>query len=123
MTSIVELEPYVDNSLAYLVGKLEHFATLGAEVNMSQWFQWYAFDVVGELTLSTRFGFMEKAMDIDGTTKVIDFFNGYATFVGQAFPYHWLLLGNPLVRMFLKPPAGVLIEVRRGLVPRLENKN
>ncbi|KEF53868.1 uncharacterized protein A1O9_10270 [Exophiala aquamarina CBS 119918] len=113
MTSIVELELYVDNSLAYFIGKLEEFAKSGVHVNMSQWFQWYAFDVVGELTLSTRFGFMEKGVDIDGTTKVIDFFNGYATFVGQAFPYHWLLLGNPLVRMFLKAPAGVLIEVSK----------
>lgn len=34
--------------------------------NFSQWLQMFAFDVMGELTFSHAFGFLESGEDIDG---------------------------------------------------------
>ncbi|OQV05157.1 hypothetical protein CLAIMM_09941 isoform 1 [Cladophialophora immunda] len=111
MTSIVELEQYVDSSVEYLVTRIQELGTKGIPMNMAQWFQWYAFDVIGELTLSKRFGFMKYAKDVDDSTKLIDTILWYTSVVGQAFTYHWLLLGNPLLKLFVSPPTGELINM------------
>lgn len=110
MTAIVELEPFVDSSVEFFVQRIRDFAASNTPLNMVEWFQWYAFDVIGELTFSKRYGFMESATDLGNATKTIDKFQDYVSFVGQAFSYHWLLLGNPLVSFFLKPPSGVIGE-------------
>jgi hypothetical protein len=111
MTSIVELEPFVDSSVEFFVRRIKELGSDETPMNMAEWFQWYAFDVIGELTLSTRYGFMEQAKDVGNTTKMVDQFNTYVAFVGQASSYHWLLLGNPLLTLFLAPPAGMIGEV------------
>lgn len=112
MTSVVELEPYVDNSVSFFMKRIEEYAQQGMPMNMAQWFQWYAFDVIGELTFSTRFGFLKEAKDIGGTTKIIDMYTAYCCFVGQIFSFHWLLLGNPLVKLLLDAPSAELNKVR-----------
>ena len=77
---------------------------------MAKWFQWYAFDVVGELTFSQRFGFFEKEEDVDNSIFQIDRFLYYLTLIGQAFPYHFLLLGNPVIAFLTKNLAGGAIK-------------
>ena len=42
------------------------------EMDFSLWLQWYAFDVIGELTFARRFGFIDQGKDIDDTLKNID---------------------------------------------------
>lgn len=111
MTSIVELEPFVDSSVEFFVQRIKKLGSNKTPMNMAEWFQWYAFDVIGELTFSTRYGFMEHAEDVGDSTKTVDQFNAYVAFVGQAFFYHWLLLGNPLLTLFLSPPAGIIGKV------------
>lgn len=111
MTSIVELEPFVDSSVDFFVSRIKELGSNRAPLDMAAWFQWYAFDVIGELTFSTRYGFMEMAEDVGGSTKILDMFQAYVSFVGQAFSYHWLLLGNPLFSLFFTPPSGVIGEV------------
>lgn len=111
MTSIVELEPFVDSSVELFVRRIREVGSNGIRpLNMAEWFQWYAFDVIGELTFSTRYGFMENAKDVGDSTKILDKFQAYVSFVGQAFPYHWLLLGSPLFTLFFTPPSGAIGE-------------
>lgn len=112
MTSIVELEPFVDSSVDFFVRRIREIGGDGTPMNMAAWFQWYAFDVIGELTFSTRFGFMEQAKDVGDSTKIVDMFQMYVSFLGQAFSYHWLLLGNPILSLLFKPPSGVIGEAR-----------
>lgn len=115
MTSVTELEPYVDSSVDVLTCRIRELGSNETPMNMAEWFQWYAFDVIGELTFSKRYGFMDSAKDIGDSTKIIDKFQAYVSFVGQAFSYHWILLGNPLLSLFLKPPSGIIGEVYRRL--------
>lgn len=110
MTSIVELEPFVDSSVDFFIRRIKDIGSNGTPMNMAEWFQWYAFDVIGELTFSTRYGFMEHAKDVGNSTKILDKFQAYVSFVGQAFPYHWILLGNPLLSLFFTPPSGAIGE-------------
>jgi hypothetical protein len=52
MTSLVAYEPYVDTSNATLMAKFIEFATTGQAISIPDWMQYYAFDVVGEFTVS-----------------------------------------------------------------------
>ncbi|KEF58699.1 uncharacterized protein A1O9_06625 [Exophiala aquamarina CBS 119918] len=111
MTSIVELEPLVDSSVEFFVRRIKEIGFNDTPMNMVEWFQWYAFDVIGELTFSTRYGFMEEAKDVGDSTKILDMFQAYVSFVGQAFSYHWLLLGSPLFSLIFTPPSGIIGEM------------
>lgn len=71
MSNLVSFEPYVDATMRVLCDQLEaRFATADDQqpppCNMSEWLQMFAFDVIGELTFSKRFGFLERGEDVDG---------------------------------------------------------
>ena len=51
MTSLMPYEPFVDACTATLTGKLAQFATRGESVEIPDWMRYYAFDVIGELTV------------------------------------------------------------------------
>lgn len=52
MSSLVSYEPYVDNCVDILCRELLACSKQGQNINLAQWFQWYAFDVIGEITVS-----------------------------------------------------------------------
>lgn len=75
MSHLVSFEPYVDTAMRVFCEQLEsRFAKAESgsgsgktiPCDFGQWLQMFAFDVMGELTFSHRFGFMEKGEDIDG---------------------------------------------------------
>lgn len=71
MSNLVSFEPYVDATMRVLCDQLEaRFTTADGSrptpCNMSEWLQMFAFDVIGELTFSKRFGFLERGEDVDG---------------------------------------------------------
>lgn len=79
MTSLVNYEPLVDNTTKVFLQQTERlFARTGTVCNFSRWLQYYAFDVIGELTWSKRLGFVEKNHDVDGIVKFIGDFLSYA---------------------------------------------
>ncbi|KAH8691014.1 putative cytochrome P450 [Phaeosphaeriaceae sp. PMI808] len=82
MTSMVGYEPYVDVSNATLVARFVEFASTGQVINVPDWMQYYAFDVVGEFTVSALivsifhqvggpFGMMRTGGDIQGILDAI----------------------------------------------------
>ena len=47
------------------------YADRGEAVDLGTWLQYYAFDVVGELSFATKLGFLEKGKDGDGMMAAI----------------------------------------------------
>lgn len=67
MTNLVSFEPYVDSTINYFFKRLEEVHDISREsCDLALWLQWFAFDVMGEITFSKRLGFLEKAHDVDG---------------------------------------------------------
>ncbi|KAK6532617.1 hypothetical protein TWF281_006799 [Arthrobotrys megalospora] len=64
MTTIVEYEPFVDDTTTLFLKKLEELS--GQTIDFAVWLQYYAFDVIGEMTFSKKFGFLEKGEDVGG---------------------------------------------------------
>jgi len=74
MSNIIQLEERVDKCVQMLMDKLAECATTKktAAIDVAEWVQWYAFDVVGELFFSRMFGFMEHAHDHGGYIHALD---------------------------------------------------
>lgn len=52
MSTLLSYEATVDNQTAIMRQKLENFAATGELVDIPQFFQYYAFDVIGMITVS-----------------------------------------------------------------------
>jgi len=85
MSALVQYEPFVDNTTKLFLKQTENlYINGGGDTNstaagnkdqwsvrsvacdFTRWLQFYAFDVIGEITYSKRHGFIEKNEDIDG---------------------------------------------------------
>ncbi|OTA92882.1 hypothetical protein M434DRAFT_386666 [Hypoxylon sp. CO27-5] len=96
MSALVQYEPFVDNTTKLFLKQTERlFAGNPEGCNFTQWLQFYAFDVIGEITYSKRHGFIEKNEDIDGIVKYLGNLFLYVAPIGQ-IPW--------LDRVFLKNP-------------------
>lgn len=91
MSSLVNYEPLVSSTLTYWLDKTdEMFAKTGNSCNFSQWLQFFAFDVIGELTWSKRLGFVEGNRDVD---NILGFLVKFFDYVGPvSSPTHKCLL-------------------------------
>lgn len=107
MSTLVEFEPLVEETIAVFLGEIERRyvcfvdsatsdGSEGAErgvkrsrsrrqhnkvCDFGQWLQFYAFDVIGELTFSKRLGFVERGEDVDGIIGNLEWLLGYAAVV------------------------------------------
>lgn len=67
MSALVQYEPFVDNTTKLFLQQTEKlYANNPDGCDFTRWLQFYAFDVIGEITYSERHGFIEKNEDIDG---------------------------------------------------------
>lgn len=73
MSTLMDYEPYVDSTSKLFTSRLTSLYAVTEKIcDLGEWLQYYAFDVVGELTYSKRLGFLEQAKDVDGIMKSID---------------------------------------------------
>jgi cytochrome P450 len=97
MSSLVSYEKYVDRCIDIFQGKMASFGKSGESIDMALWFQCYAFDVLGDITYSERFGFLEQGEDISGMLAALDSSMVYSTLVGiyaWAHPYLYAIMEN-----------------------------
>lgn len=87
MTNLVEFEPYVDTTIGFLLSRLDAlYAESGKSCNIGNWLQWFAFDVMGEITFSKRLGFLDEAKDVEGIIHQIWDMSLYAACVSHHCP-------------------------------------
>lgn len=80
MSSLVNYEPLVSSTVGVFLDKTQElYAKTGKACNFSQWLQFFAFDVIGDLTWSKRLGFVEENRDVDG---IIAFLNKFLSYAG-----------------------------------------
>lgn len=105
MSNLVSFEPYVDATMGYFCEQLDKlFAEPGRECDFSTWLQYFAFDVVGEITFSKRLGFLEKGEDVDNIMGDIWKFFQYVAPTGQMPWLDRLWVKNPYISRLR--PAG-----------------
>lgn len=95
MSSLVSYEGYVDDCAEIFSQRLGEFSENGQVLNMGHWFQFYAFDVIGAITYSQRFGFLDRGEDIGGLVEALHDMMRYSSLIGI---YAWL---HPLIFDFM----------------------
>lgn len=97
MTSLVEYEPLVDSTMnAFIEETRKRYCDTGLTCRFSKWLQFFAFDVIGELTWSKRLGFVERDEDVEGIVGFVGKFLSYAAPVGQLPLLDLLFQKNPI---------------------------
>ncbi|KAL7268166.1 hypothetical protein RUND412_009219 [Rhizina undulata] len=122
MSSLVDYEPLVDSTSTLFISRLTAlFASTGAVCDFGEWLQWYAFDVIGEMTFSRRLGFLEEGRDVDGIIANLEDRLNYGSIVGQ-MPFLDRLLGkNPLFTYLSTPTSKVVTFALARVSDRLKS--
>jgi cytochrome P450 len=87
MSSLKDLEEYVNEAVNVFMAKMKEMQ--GQTVDMGKWTQLFAFDVIGELTFSKRFGFLDSGED-DGSMATIKNALHCAAWIGQVPALYWI---------------------------------
>ncbi|CAI7612658.1 unnamed protein product [Penicillium glandicola] len=124
MSTLTEFEPFVDKTIDTLFGKLDEFVAEAKVCDIAAWLQYYAFDVIGELTFSKPLGFLEKGDDIDGIINAVDRMLDYSGKIGQMPWLDYLFIKNPLRSLFGGGSTGAVARFARArLDERLNQKS
>lgn len=63
LSNVLNSEVYINKASALFVKRLGEFADRKETIDLGQWLQMYAFDVIGEIFFGDMFGFLEKSED------------------------------------------------------------
>ncbi|KAL2059856.1 hypothetical protein VTL71DRAFT_10011 [Oculimacula yallundae] len=100
LSSLIRLEPLIDEVTQSFTRHIRRHANESSSVDLGEWLQFYAFDVIGAITFSKTFGFSETGRDFNGVIEGLEFGLKYAAVVGQVPSFHKWLLGNTLLNKF-----------------------
>jgi len=72
LSNVITYEPFVNKVLTVMITQLDkRYADTGETFDFGLWLQFFAFDVMGTLTFSKRYGFLETGKDVDGMLATI----------------------------------------------------
>lgn len=97
MSALVQYEPFVDNTTRLFLKQTERlYVDEPTACDLTRWLQFYAFDVIGEITYSKRHGFIERNEDVDGIVAYLTKLFLYVAPIGQIPILDRVLLKNPI---------------------------
>ncbi|KAK7417870.1 hypothetical protein QQX98_004345 [Neonectria punicea] len=121
MITLTDYEPLVDRTILALFHQLEtRYVNSGRNCPMFEWLQYYAFDVIGEVTCSESFGFLENGCDVGGIIEALNVTMDYNAAVGQIPWLDYWLKKNPLWTWIAQPTGAVAQFAHQQLVARLD---
>lgn len=99
-----QLEPFFDECSIMFTNAMMDLA--GQPIDLGEWLQWYAFDVIGKITFSQSFGSLNSRKDRFGIIDGLEAGTKYNTVIGQVPELHAWLLGNSrLLDLLMAVPA------------------
>jgi hypothetical protein len=119
LSTLVEYEELVDRTTDVFLKTLEdRFATGAETLDLGRYLQFFAFDVIGELTFSRRLGFIEQGIDVNNIIDAIGANFNYFSVLGQMPWLDEALLGkNPFyVKYFRKSVSSPILLFAQGLL-------
>ncbi|KAH6980715.1 cytochrome P450 [Ilyonectria sp. MPI-CAGE-AT-0026] len=100
MSTILSLEPEVQQIADAVWTKLDKYAQEGRPVNMSNWANYFAFDVVGKLALGSPIGFIEQEKDVMSIIRSIH--AGFYQMASMGYvPGKMIWINNPVTQTIL----------------------
>ncbi|PIG81786.1 hypothetical protein AARAC_011839 [Aspergillus arachidicola] len=123
LSNIVMFEGLVEEVLSCLSEQFDtRFAGTGETFDFGEWLQYFAFDVMGTMSFSRRYGFLEQGRDVNGMLDAVFQFMKTAAPMSQipwADPW---IYKNRFVNSLCRTPAmSILGFVDRVIRERLDN--
>jgi hypothetical protein len=74
----MQYEGLVEETLSLFLEKTQElYVDAGRVCDFALWLQFFAFDVIGQITYSQRHGFIEEERDVDGIIRSLGFIFAY----------------------------------------------
>ncbi|KAF2118079.1 cytochrome P450 [Lophiotrema nucula] len=122
MSHVIKSEPYVDDAIRLLKKRLVEFSISKSEIHLDHWFNYLAFDILGEIVFSRAFGFLEAGKDLGGSIANSKVLSLYVTLAGFFQGIHRLTLGNPIISdRKLMPSQHIFDTTLRAIDSRQKN--
>lgn len=109
-SNVIKSEPFVDKALLLLEKRLDRLSEANEPVNFDEWFNFLGFDILGEVTFSRSFGFLEEGRDIGSAIANTRMLGVYIAVMGHFWWAHDYLLANPLIEYFNLQPSMHIFE-------------
>ena len=72
MSNMLSFERFADSTIRVFFNEIDkRFVQTKDICDLGAWLQYFAFDVIGEITFSRRLGFLERGEDVDGIIQKI----------------------------------------------------
>ncbi|KAI0167742.1 putative benzoate 4-monooxygenase cytochrome P450 [Pestalotiopsis sp. NC0098] len=131
LTNASKFEILVDDVLAVLKRELDsRFATTGQVFDLGDWCQFFAFDVMGTMTFSKRYGFVEEGRDVGGMLNAIQSFMKTVAPMTQSYFLDKIIYKNRVADAIRRAPGlgimqfvGSVIGERRAALASGDVKN
>ncbi|KAH7053460.1 pisatin demethylase [Macrophomina phaseolina] len=99
MTSLLSYESFIDKCTAILSDKFTDFSRKNKAVEMVEFLQFYAFDIIGAITTGNAFGLMTAESDLNSIIRAIHVSIVYGSFLGSFLPelHPWITRSSRLL--------------------------
>jgi len=122
MSHVIKSERYVDDAILLLKKRLTEFSNNKSEIHLDHWFNYLAFDILGEIVFSQAFGFLKAGKDLGGSIANSKALSLYVTLAGFFQSIHRLTLGNPIISdRKLMPSQHIFDTTLRAIESRQKN--
>ncbi|ROV97807.1 hypothetical protein VPNG_08651 [Cytospora leucostoma] len=123
LSNVVMFEGLVEGVLSCLADQLDkRFAGTGLTFDLGEWLQYFAFDVMGTMSFSKRYGFLESGEDVEGMLEAISKFMETAAPMTQITWLDPLLYKNKIVHSLRRTPGMTILGfVFKTIRQRLES--
>ena len=105
LSNIIRNESYIDRTITLMEQRLDEASKDETSVELGKWIHFLTWDILGEITFSKRFGFLDEAKDVGNSIANTFALAFYVTTASYLQWLHSLLLGNPLLRWLDVQPA------------------
>ncbi|KAL5001073.1 cytochrome P450 [Aspergillus recurvatus] len=120
LSNVISSESYMNDMVSLMLEKFDQFSDNQQPVEFDHWFNYLAFDIVGEAVFSQHFGFLESGKDIGGSIANSRSLNVYITAAGYFQWLHNLTLGNPLLSKLNLLPNNHVFDTAMAALRRRE---
>lgn len=98
LTNCLKNELYMDSLIELLEKRILQVSRGGKPLNFGDWIHYLTWDIMGEITFSKRFGFLDQARDVGNVLSNTFYLAFYVTSMAYMQWLHALLFGNPILR-------------------------
>ncbi|TVY54619.1 Cytochrome P450 monooxygenase [Lachnellula cervina] len=117
-SNVIKAEPYVDGALRLFETRLDGLSEAHLPVNFDEWFNFLGFDIMGEVTFSKQFGFLDQGRDIGDAIANTRALGIYVAIMGHFWWAHDYLLANPLIGYLNLQPTMHIFDTALAAVDR-----